>query len=149
MSENPNAKKPSAWLTLLTLSGFLILLAWLVVHVAVPLIFYGGPWITIVNRTGTKITGAKFTWHDPEETYSKSVRFEEFEPDEQRTFRIGETDPRITLTYSQEGQQYRHEECMDLWTSETFSFELRANGEVKSGHVTNTEGRNVGSNESD
>jgi len=120
-------------------AGRLVLLAVLVLllagagYLAAVRHFFGRTQIVVRNRTAKTLSGVEVRL-DYCDAGSRTERWEEFSPGEQRTIRPQRFDLRVRLDFVLAARRHVHEEGVDLWSGETYAFEIQPDGSVRSGY---------------
>jgi len=132
-TEQPKAARRLG--TTLVVAVVLVLALALVAYKMLPFVFFSLVKTQIVVRNGTDTTlvDVEIVLDDVGGKTSTTKNLERLKPGEERALRVG-TDTSLRISFVLDGTRQVHKEYVDLWTGETYAFEIQTDGSVSSGY---------------
>ena len=133
-SETEQPKAAQRWGTILVVAVVVLALA-LVAYKMLPLVFFSLAKTQIVIRNGadTTLIDVEIVLDDVGNKTSTTKNLAQLRPGEERALRAGQ-DTSVRITFVLDGARHVHKEFVDLWTGETYAFEIQPDGSVSSGY---------------
>ena|GEM_PF-6822694 len=123
----------------LAVAAVVVLALVVVAYIMFPVVFFAlaKTQIVIRNGTDTMLADVKIVLYDAGSKSSTTKILEQLKPGEERAIRVG-TDTSVSISFVLDGTNHGHKEYVDLWTGETYAFEIQPDGSVRSGYRKHT-----------
>ena len=123
----------------LAVAAVVVLALVVVAYIMFPVVFFAlaKTQIVIRNGTDTMLADVKIVLYDAGSKSSTTKILEQLKPGEERAIRVG-TDTSVSISFVLDDTKHGHKEYVDLWTGETYAFEIQPDGSVRSGYRKHT-----------
>lgn len=136
MPEQDRREESERWRLLAWGAVCVVLLLMILALLTTPLLFLSRSAETSValRNRGTETIESVWMVLDYHGIEGTEQRWDELGAGEERAIRPKKKDLTVSLSYVLNGRKHTHEEGVDLWTGETFAFEVQPDGTVRSGY---------------